>query len=437
MAAAQEIIIIGDTIKESELSIYMEKLTRDTNISKDIIEYLVTSFEKENGLSIKELDIKNLISLSKLVEQQLYRREVRHIQNRFITPEFRVRDLSIKELLKTAKTGGDDISVGFGEDILTIGGKQEWTIAQGTPINLSYLRFNDLKSAFLKTATFYKNSKKDIIALDKHILLSIIYDDVVQDNYFTHVRQISPHSEDINTVNIAKWITYYKALLSDITSKEAFFLPYKSERDYSVYIPFIAPIIHSAKKSPQIARLEEGIKIIKFPRNETALLSVIYQLDIMKNYLSSLKFGEDNDDTFIKRIEQAIAYKEIQHAVLMDMLEKENKSNTYLLLILEVFGEKRHKMVQKHIAENTTIKLDPDNILQLLQPKEQKIIQEKYRARIKYFYDLVNNKCPHVKLLKMIDPAKYKKFLSDLHYYIPPGDRKDGIIQCSKLSWKP
>lgn len=459
----QEITIIDDTIVESELELYIEKLVNETKRPLDVIQELVNGIKRVEKTTIPEIEIKNMVSISRKVERNFYRPEFMSVPNHLIMPVVNSAIKTVKELLhggaqsvpslrrmQTQKHGDNSITVSFDKDTLInvsdnsgAAPDTQLTIAAGSMINIVAFKTQPITTSYAQMYKAYKIRKQDAHTFGKEILLSHIYPDIVQDAYFINAHTNNAiydrlqnfdvkTSLDTNRVN-----EYFEQLLANTTSKEAAFIPrIKAPIIGKLTAHFVAPPIQNEVANPQLALLEKNIGVIAFPHEPDAILAAIYHLgvDIMKNYVYAQEFGEDSNDAFFKRFHDEREYKKLQHEILMNLLEREDKSNSYMQIIAYSLGEKYIARINDAIAKNPSLKLDPDNLLEIVGAKERKIVQNLYAQRIKYFHDLINNTCAHVKLIKHLNtaPSKLKKYLEDLYHYIDPKTRpKEGIIKCN------
>lgn len=285
-----------------------------------------------------------------------------------------------------------------------------------TPILSS--KKNDSNSLYTRTPI-----KKECIVNDR--LLSIPADEPVYIKSFIYNNQV------YELKSIHKLLEYFQHTFI----VKSFVNMYKHEKANIVqYIPYKEYTNITSWFSP----LET--KYIKYLLNDKR--QWLYNLDPIESLgthfylvLNALVEGMQH-----KSIKDYFQLKEIERNRSQELLKSEsirlqyaNIAKRYIIMIEKKFGSTVYQNILFTLSKGKYLRLsggsmaiptlivnitDPNKVLSLLTPEQQKVVIAEYKKETEYINSVMLNKCPHINLLHKYISSKSKKYFDLLQNYI-------------------
>lgn len=188
-----------------------------------------------------------------------------------------------------------------------------------------------------------------------------------------------------------------------------------------------------------VEKISEFTNIVISDTFYDALITDI-QINGLFDIYKSIKLhpsDEKNALYSLKSYRNKLANIEFQRKIMKEKAEILNKISEIKSIIEEKLPNK-YSLVEEKIKRSPSLLSDPNNILNLLDKNEQKMIKNELESRESYLKAVLNNDCPHVEIYREFRTVKresnIRRLFNKLKQFFDR-DTKDDFIKCKRCKF--
>lgn len=192
------------------------------------------------------------------------------------------------------------------------------------------------------------------------------------------------------------------------------------------------------KASMEFLTFIESLLSMKFStRYALSVIADLWSMGQASLFQSAGLYGRESPRVIglTNQLKQRKARIELQSTIRLRHIQELYRTNVYKLLIERKLGTPRYLEVMNLLESS------PADILSLLKPQERKLVEIEYSKRQRYLEEVVNNKCPHVKMMREFRSYRFdqraKRKLDDIRTFMDVKKNKgpDAVIKCNNCGF--